>query len=371
MKLLVIGHSLVIDSNRAFWSVFSMKTHAVVDAIVPERWSSNLKSDISWSFNPVTDSSLRHVIPLKTYLRGNGSFYFHSPWGLFKTLNGEHYDVVYVNQETWALSTFAIILLKLFSRSRDAKLYLCVAQNIKKSRLKFLHPYERIISRFVHAFLFCSEEVKTVLRWKGINNPCIYFPLPYDERNYKITLPPANPETLLLGYLGRVSDDKGMTILLKACDELRKEGFPFRLILGGSGPMVPEVKSRDYVDFLGLIPHNIAHTFYQQIHCFILPSQTRANWKEQFGRVIVESFGAGKPVIGSSSGSIPEVLGKLNWPWIFKEDSSEELVELIHKLSEELKTVDGRGRLQRAAHLNSILFSQEQVAISLHRSFSE
>jgi glycosyltransferase involved in cell wall biosynthesis len=34
------------------------------------------------------------------------------------------------------------------------------------------------------------------------------------------------------------------------------------------------------------------------------------NWKEQFGRILVEAMSCGVPVVGSSSGEIPNVLGK-------------------------------------------------------------
>ena len=41
----------------------------------------------------------------------------------------------------------------------------------------------------------------------------------------------------------------------------------------------------------------------------ICPSQTRPFWKEQFGRMIVEGFAAGVPVMASDSGEIPRVVG--------------------------------------------------------------
>jgi glycosyltransferase involved in cell wall biosynthesis len=40
-----------------------------------------------------------------------------------------------------------------------------------------------------------------------------------------------------------------------------------------------------------------------------LTSRTLPNWKEQFGRVLVEAMACGVPVIGSSSGEIPHVIG--------------------------------------------------------------
>jgi glycosyltransferase involved in cell wall biosynthesis len=41
----------------------------------------------------------------------------------------------------------------------------------------------------------------------------------------------------------------------------------------------------------------------------VLPSRTTPSWKEQFGRVLIEAMSCAVPVVGSSSGEIPTVLG--------------------------------------------------------------
>jgi glycosyltransferase involved in cell wall biosynthesis len=48
---------------------------------------------------------------------------------------------------------------------------------------------------------------------------------------------------------------------------------------------------------------------YHRIDVLVLPSLTRPNWKEQFGRVLVEAMMSGVPVIGSDSAAIPGVIG--------------------------------------------------------------
>jgi quercetin dioxygenase-like cupin family protein len=47
-----------------------------------------------------------------------------------------------------------------------------------------------------------------------------------------------------------------------------------------------------------------------QLDALVLPSLTRPNWKEQFGRVLVEAMACGVPVVGSDSGEIPRVIGQ-------------------------------------------------------------
>ena len=39
------------------------------------------------------------------------------------------------------------------------------------------------------------------------------------------------------------------------------------------------------------------------------PSQTRDNWREQFGRMVIEAFACGVPVISSDSAELPFVVG--------------------------------------------------------------
>ena len=45
---------------------------------------------------------------------------------------------------------------------------------------------------------------------------------------------------------------------------------------------------------------------FEQLDLLVLPSRSTYTWAEQLGRVLLEAMASGVPVVGSSSGSIPE-----------------------------------------------------------------
>ncbi len=62
----------------------------------------------------------------------------------------------------------------------------------------------------------------------------------------------------------------------------------------------------------------------------MLPSRTLPNWKEQFGRVLIEAMACDVPVIGARSGEIPNVIGDAGL--LFDEGDETQLVEEINML---------------------------------------
>ncbi len=54
--------------------------------------------------------------------------------------------------------------------------------------------------------------------------------------------------------------------------------------------------------------HDQVPAYLNAMDIMCAPSQTTPSWKEQFGRMLVEAFASGVPVIGSDSGEIPYVV---------------------------------------------------------------
>lgn len=109
-------------------------------------------------------------------------------------------------------------------------------------------------------------------------------------------------------FVGNLTRQKGVHILLEAFDALRKQHPEVRLVFVGSGPertyLGEEVAHRrlaDAVEFRGQLDAAGVRTVLQSGDAFVLPSE----W-EGFGVALVEAVAVGLPII-TTTGSPPEV----------------------------------------------------------------
>lgn len=114
----------------------------------------------------------------------------------------------------------------------------------------------------------------------------------------------------VVGYLGRLVPEKGLPLLLRVLDGLRT---PWRALVVGTGPLENEVRRwaarhGERVRLCTGVRHAEVARHISAMDVLCAPSQTTPRWREQFGRMIVEAFACGVPVVGSDSGEIPHVL---------------------------------------------------------------
>ncbi|MDY7024567.1 MAG: glycosyltransferase, partial [Cyanobacteriota bacterium] len=106
-------------------------------------------------------------------------------------------------------------------------------------------------------------------------------------------------------YVGRLSVEKGLDTLLTAWEQL-KTSIPLKII--GDGPLsdvVVEATQRlPNVEWLGRKPMAEVYQIMGEAMFLIFPSK----WYETFGRVAVEAFAKGTPVIASNIGAIAELV---------------------------------------------------------------
>jgi glycosyltransferase involved in cell wall biosynthesis len=105
--------------------------------------------------------------------------------------------------------------------------------------------------------------------------------------------------------------------------------------------------------------------YYHQLDTLVVPSRTRPNWKEQFGRVLVEAMASGVPVVGSDSGEIPHVIGDAGL--IFPEGQADVLRAHLARL---LGNADLRTDLARRGRERVLeRFTQAQVAAQTYQVY--
>ncbi|MCC2030740.1 glycosyltransferase family 4 protein [Microbacterium allomyrinae] len=120
--------------------------------------------------------------------------------------------------------------------------------------------------------------------------------------------------TFVLGFLGRVSVDKGVPILAAALGRL-EQSHPgrFRLLLAGDPRFVPERDQRAVEDALVSVEGLVERTgwiapgeFFARVDLIVCPSV----WPEPFGLVAAEAMATRTPLLVSDAGALPEVVGR-------------------------------------------------------------
>jgi len=118
----------------------------------------------------------------------------------------------------------------------------------------------------------------------------------------------------IVAYVGRLTRAKGIDLLMRAMD-IVGSSTPWSLLVMGAGPMEGDLRkwiaARGWIDRvqIRLVPHRDVPAYLGAADLLLAPSQTGPRWREQFGRMVIEAFACGVPVLGSDSGEIPYVIG--------------------------------------------------------------
>ncbi|MFF5986215.1 glycosyltransferase [Prauserella flavalba] len=110
-------------------------------------------------------------------------------------------------------------------------------------------------------------------------------------------------------YIGRLTEEKGVRLLMAAWDLLRaRGGVGLPLVVAGSGPLDGEVagwaRERADVRYLGLRTRDECAELTARAAALVAPSQ----WLEGFGLVVVEAAAAGVPSVAAGHGAFVELV---------------------------------------------------------------
>ncbi len=244
-------------------------------------------------------------------IRFNGSFHFHHYPTLGRELRAFQPHIAHIDEEPYNLATWQALYQ---ARRIGAKALFFSWQNIQRAYPPPFSWAESWVYRKADQALAGADDAARVLRAKGYKGPLSTIPqFGTDAALFQpAASQPDRPFTI--GYIGRIVPAKGIDVLLRALVALAGD---WRLRLVGGGPALDDLRTlahalgiAERVAFVGQLPSTELPAQYHALDCLVLPSLTQNNWKEQFGRVLVEAMASGVAVIGSDSGAIPGVIGE-------------------------------------------------------------
>lgn len=361
MKIVVIGHALIVEENRKRWISLAAKDPQLqVRLWVPSYWEQNWFGKLQKWETTMQKVGNYEVLPVDVT--------HHSQWGKYriknlrKLLREENPDFIFVMQEEFTLCLLSVILHKKLFVPK-AKLFFFSWQNLEIV-LKKIHKkiFWKLVCNLTDGLLAGTEQIRQVFLSAGYYRPIFVQTeigvdpkLFYPDLHKRIKMREVlgiGEEEFVFGFAGRIVYEKGVEDLAQALLGLSLEK-KWKWLMVGDGILRDKIKGlfaeagiSERLLMIGEIPVQQTPDYYRCMDCLVLPSRTTPLWKEQFGLVLAQAMMIGLTVIGSNSGAIPEVIGDDRF--IFSEGDQESLRALLCRVMEREKGGDrGRELLQR------------------------
>jgi len=253
---------------------------------------------------------------------------------------------------------------------------LFAAQNVLT---RFPWPFPRL-ERYAYErtalALPITPAAREVLRAKGYRGRAEIVPLGVDLGRFRPRSSPP-PEPFTVAFVGRLEKHKGVADLVAASDLLG-----CRLLVVGDGSLRPWLEGEaakrpaGRIEIVPWLDHDELPSRLHRAHALALPSveivqRNVVPWvgvplREQFGRVLVEAMACGVPVVASSVGEIPEVIGSsgLTFP-------PGDLSALARALADIRDRPGLAGALARSGVERAAQFSWTRIATQVYEEWSK
>ena len=312
-RLLTVGHSYVIGVNRRLADEMARAGAGAWDVtcVAPQRYY----ADLGWAAFERAPGESCHSLGVSAYGTRMPHVFAYGPD--LRSLLRERWDVVYAWEEPYVVAGYQISTWS----PPESVFTISTLQNIRK---RFPPPFswlERQTLGRADGWIYCGQSAYEAQKDKRgyANKPSRLGPLGVDVKLFRAD-PAARRQVReelgwdaegppVVGFVGRFVPEKGLDLLMRVLDRVRA---PWRALFIGGGVVEPEIRAwmngkKDRVRIV-TVPHDRVPPYLNAIDLLCAPSKTRKNWREQFGRMLVEAGACGIPVIGSDSGEIPFVI---------------------------------------------------------------
>ena len=356
MRVLMVSKALVTGVYQKKLEELASNANLELRLVVPPYWHEDRVGDIP--YQPMFTDGYEVRVEA---MRFNGRHHVHYYPRLGQQIREFRPEIVHIDEEPYnAVTAHATRLAK----RHGARTVFFAWQNLYRRYPPPFRLFEMYNYRRSDAAIVGNRDAGWVLRRKGFRGPIKLIPqFGVDPDIYR---PPEHRRRSVhgpaIGYIGRVVEEKGVDTLIEALAKL-DERPTLRIIGGGDRRVRLELRAeqlgiRDRVRFEGAVPPERVPQLLRELDILVLPSLTRPNWTEQFGRILIEAMACEVAVVGSSSGEIPNVIGDAGL--VFPEGDVQALANALQALVSDRETLLKTQRQGRNRVLER--FTQAQVA---------
>jgi glycosyltransferase involved in cell wall biosynthesis len=310
MRAVIVSHAAIKASNRPIYRALA-KRDCEVTLIVPDRWKSGLGP---LRAEPEPAGSTLDVRVRKRYGAAHSNLYWLAgSLGDYVVRDGRS-TAFYVDEDP---AGFMVAQAAWAARSRRAGLVLLGIQNIFKRYPPPFEALQKYVFETAASAVSVTEDAAQTLRRRGFEKPNAIMPFttgvtPLGAAERAAVRAQYGFAGTVAGCVGRLVPEKGLDVFIEALAQLPN----VHGVLAGDGverealqKLAHERGVADRLTFTGVLTPSEAERVICALDVLALPSLTRPNWAEQFGRVLIEAMAGGVPVVASDSGSIPVVTG--------------------------------------------------------------
>ena len=366
MRVLRIAHSSLTPALRQRERAL-VRCYPEVDleVLTTERWR-----EAEVEVKAIPDDLFR-VRTARTYLSKHIQLFAYDPRPIITALREHQPHLVDLSHEPYSVACAETLTLCNWF-APHAPIVMHTNQNILHKYPPPFNWFEKRTFKRIAAAYACSETVREVLIAKGFDKPAPIIPYGIStEAFHPRAASEDSDRELVIGFVGRMLPGKGLNVLADALGKLRAEAW--RVLLIGDGSECEKFKRRlaaygllDRAHFTGAVSYDLVTNYFQQMDVMVMPTQTTQRIREQFGRVLVESMASGVPVIGSTCGSIPEVIGDAGL--VFPEGDADALACALRRT---LLDAGLRERMAEAGLIRVKQYSWERVAEKTYEFFQQ
>ena len=367
MRILRIAHaSLTPQLRERERALARCYPDVQLEVVTTERWR-EAEVDVE-----AIDDDLFPVRKARPHFSRHIQLFVYDPRPIARALRQFQPDLIDLNAEPYSVQCAEVLTLRNWFAPR-VPVVLGTSQNIFHRYPPPFNLFERRGLKQAAAAYGCSETVRDLLIAKGFRKTIRVIPFGVNLTKYTFRdRLVRQSKTLTIGFVGRMLPGKGLNILSEALERISSDDW--KLLVVGNGPerepFTQRLEKLDLIQraqFAGAVNYEEMPRYFQEIDLLVVPTQTTARIREQFGRVIVEAMASGVPVIGSTCGAIPEVIGDAGL--VVPEGDADALAAAIERLlaSENLRRQlarAGRERVERH-------YSWENVASQMYELFRD